>query len=142
VDVEWRYAAAYVVCRDHDGRILLTRFVLEGHPDSGRWSMPGGGMEWGEHPAETARRELEEETGLTATIGEVVGVSLRWFEADEAVSGDAGHVIGVVHEARDLAGELRREVDGTTDAVCWFTLEEARALPRVGLVDFVLSLVA
>ncbi|MDY7103190.1 MAG: NUDIX domain-containing protein [Actinomycetota bacterium] len=142
MEVEWRRAAAYVVCRDDRQRILLTRFVHESHPDSGRWTMPGGGMEWGEHPAETAARELEEETGLTATIGAVVGVFSRWYAADEAVSGEAGHMIGIVHETGDVTGELRSEVDGTTDAVAWFTLDEARELPRVDLVDFVLSLVA
>src|SRR4051812_46314206 len=43
--VRWRRAAAYVVCRDDDPRILLTRFYAPDHPDSGRWTMPGGAME-------------------------------------------------------------------------------------------------
>ena len=42
--------AAYVVCRDQSGRLLLTRFGLDGHPDTGKWTLPGGGMEWGESP--------------------------------------------------------------------------------------------
>src|SRR5919201_3305274 len=76
---EWRRAAAYVLCRDDAGRILLTRFMHAGHPDSGKWTMPGGAMEWGEDPVETAVRELEEETGLHAEIGHVVGVFSRWY---------------------------------------------------------------
>ena len=32
---------AYVLCRDDDGRILLTRFVDKGSPHSGWWTMPG-----------------------------------------------------------------------------------------------------
>ena len=45
-----------------DERILL---VKRAHPPRiGYWCVPAGFMEWGEHPSETARREVEEETGL------------------------------------------------------------------------------
>lgn len=144
MEVEWRRAAAYVLCRDADGRILLTRFVHEGSPDSGKWTMPGGGMEWGEEPSETAARELEEETGLVADIGRVAGVFSRWYTSDESVRGKAGHVIGIVYEGTNARGVLRTEFssdpDNTTDAAGWFTLEEARALPHVELVAYCLNL--
>ena len=103
MDAEWRRIAAYVLCRDDAGRILLTRFTRAGHPDSGKWTMPGGAMEWGEDPFETAERELEEETGLHAEIGRVVGVFSRWYEPHEAVSGNAGHVVGIVYEGTTCA---------------------------------------
>ena len=138
--LRWRRAAAYLVCRDDQGRILLTRFYAENHPDSGRWTMPGGAMEWGEAPEETALRELDEETGLRARLGAVVGAFSHWYTAQESVRGEAGHVIGVVYEATNVTGELRTSFgEGTTDAAAWFSLDEARSLPRVGLVDFVLA---
>jgi 8-oxo-dGTP pyrophosphatase MutT (NUDIX family) len=140
VEAEWRRAAAYVLLRDDDGRILLTRFHLPGHPDTGQWTMPGGGMEWGEHPLETATRELEEETGLTADLGAVVTIYSRWFTAEESARGVAGHVIGIVYEGAGPRGELRDDFSDTTDAAGWFTLDEARALPHVGLVDACLDL--
>lgn len=138
--VEWRRVAAYVLCRDPGGRILLTRFVQEGNPDSGSWTMPGGGMEWGEHPVETATRELDEETGLHADIGEVVGVFSRWFEAHETPRSQPGHVIGLVFAATNVRGTLRTDFSDTTDAAAWFTLDQARALRRVSLVDYCLDL--
>jgi 8-oxo-dGTP pyrophosphatase MutT (NUDIX family) len=141
---EWRRVAAYVLCRDDDGRILLTRFTYPGHPDSGKWTMPGGAMEWGEDPLETAERELEEETGLHADIGRVLGVFSRWYEPHEAVSGKAGHVVGIVYEGTNVRGDLRtdfsRDPANTTDAAAWFTLEEAHEIPRVGLVTYCLGL--
>lgn len=104
--------------------------------------MPGGAMEWGESPVETAARELEEETGLRATIGPVVGVFSRWYTDRESARGEAGHVIGIVLEATDLAGQLRTSFDdGTTDAAGWFGMGEVHDLPRVELLDFVLDLV-
>jgi ADP-ribose pyrophosphatase YjhB (NUDIX family) len=140
----WRRVAAYVVCRDATGRILLTRFVREGHPDTGKWTMPGGAMEWGEQPIDTAARELQEETGLRAELGRIAGVYSHWLSPDEAVTGEAGHVVGIVYEATNARGELRTDfpgdADDTTDAAGWFTLEEARVLPHVALVSYCLGL--
>jgi 8-oxo-dGTP diphosphatase len=140
---QWRRAAAYVLCRDEQERILLTRFYAEENPDSGRWTMPGGGMEWGENPEQTALRELEEETGLRARLGPVVGVFSHWSTTEESARGAPGHVIGVVYEGKEVTGDLRTSFDdGTTDAAAWFSVDEVRALPRVGLVDFVLARLA
>ena len=49
--------------RDDEGRILLARLsAIE--VDVGAWTLPGGGVDFGEHPDAAAIRELEEETGL------------------------------------------------------------------------------
>jgi 8-oxo-dGTP pyrophosphatase MutT (NUDIX family) len=131
-----------VVCRDGTGRVLLTRFVSPDNPDNGKWTMPGGGMETGESPEQTAHRELAEETGLTATLGPVLGVFSRWYTAQESARGEAGHVVGIVYDATDLHGRLRTEFDaGSTDDARWFAVEDVRALPHVELVDFVLDLI-
>jgi len=104
--------------------------------------MPGGGMEWGESPHTTALRELEEETGLDATIGPVLGVFSRWYTERDSARGEAGHLIGVVYTATDVTGELRTDFDaGTTDSAKWFTMDEVRNLSRVELVDYVLKLI-
>ena len=133
----------YVVCRDVKGRVLLTRFVSPGNPDSGKWTMPGGGMKWGESPEQTAHRELAEETGLAASLGPVLGVFSHWFTDQESFRGEAGHVVGIIYEATDLIGRLRAEFDaGTTDDARWFAVDDIRRLPHVELVDFVLDLIA
>ena len=104
--------------------------------------MPGGGMEWGESPEMTAHRELAEETGLTATLGPLLGIKSRWFTPEETLLGEAGHAVGIVYQATDLQGELRTSFDeGTTDAARWFRLDEIPDLLRAELVDFVLNLI-
>lgn len=49
-----------------DGAVLI---IKRGKPPfSGVWSLPGGHIEANEPPAETARREVLEETGLSVAI--------------------------------------------------------------------------
>jgi 8-oxo-dGTP pyrophosphatase MutT (NUDIX family) len=52
-----------------DGRVLIQ---LRPWPPG--WELPGGHCDPGEDPAVTAAREAEEETGLRATVGGLVGV--------------------------------------------------------------------
>lgn len=53
-----------------DGRIVLVR-----RRDNGKWSIPGGVIEWGEDILTSATRELAEETGLhLVKINRLVGV--------------------------------------------------------------------
>ncbi|XWK85724.1 MAG: NUDIX hydrolase [Phormidium sp.] len=53
-----------------DGRIVLIR-----RRDTGKWSLPGGIVNWGEDIPTTIERELEEETGLhLVKIHRLVGV--------------------------------------------------------------------
>jgi len=58
-----------------DGRLLLLRRANE--PWLGRWDIPGGFCEPGEHPLETAVREAREECGLAV---EVTGFLGMWLD--------------------------------------------------------------
>jgi 8-oxo-dGTP pyrophosphatase MutT (NUDIX family) len=65
--------AVRIVCVDAAGRILLLRWQ-DPYDGSFLWEPPGGGIDEGETPAEAARRELIEETGLDAAA--ITGVEL------------------------------------------------------------------
>jgi ADP-ribose pyrophosphatase len=66
---------AAIVAIDDTGRVCLLH--QHRHAAGGRvWELPAGRLEPGEPPAETARRELAEEAGVTARDWRPLGVSL------------------------------------------------------------------
>jgi len=99
-----------------DGGVLVTRRGRGLHL-AGYWEFPGGKVEAGEDPAEAARRELEEETGLLA--GELEPLSIFVHEYPE-------HPIRFhVFLVRDPEGELR--LDGAREWA-WKSVAELREL--------------
>ena len=59
------------VIRDARGRILLARRTL-GRDLAGLWEFPGGKVEPGEAPEDALVRELREELGIEASVGEAL----------------------------------------------------------------------
>jgi ADP-ribose pyrophosphatase YjhB (NUDIX family) len=129
--------AAYGVIR-RDDRVLLCR-ISPGYPAVGMWTLPGGGIEFGEAPEAAVVREVEEETGLLASITDVPAILSEegtWPRPD----GDVRfHQIRFVYPMAIVGGEERIEVDGSTDAFGWFSHEEVAALPIVELVGLALG---
>lgn len=50
------------------------RILLQCRGDSGNWALPGGVMDIGETLAESAIREVREETGFNVRIDRIVGI--------------------------------------------------------------------
>jgi 8-oxo-dGTP pyrophosphatase MutT (NUDIX family) len=126
--------AAYGVIDDGE-RVLLTR-VAAGHPGAGRWTLPGGGLDHGEDPRDGARREIHEETGLPATIGELLDVDAGRFPPGSRVTGgDDVHSVRLLFRAQVPTDVSPRvvEVDGSTDEVRWVHVDELDHLDLVGL---------
>jgi ADP-ribose pyrophosphatase YjhB (NUDIX family) len=96
-------------------------------PDRGRWSIPAGFLELGEHPRKAAVRELEEESGLviqpeqlsiaecvpnthpdgTETFGVVYAGKLRECTGEMAASDDADDIRVAEPSKLELAASAR-----------------------------------
>jgi 8-oxo-dGTP diphosphatase len=68
-----------------NGRVLLTQRKAGAHL-AGKWEFPGGKVLPGEDPRAALRRELVEELGIDAVVGEILEVTFHHYaDAEKAV---------------------------------------------------------
>ena len=96
-----RDRATVVVVRN--GRVLLVR------GNSGKFVMPGGGIDPGELPIAAAARELQEETGLDAESVEPLFVWESAIHRHHVFRVDAGGDVAMGPEITDFRWWNRRE---------------------------------
>ncbi len=131
--------AAYAVCV-RDGQLLLARSPApDGTPE---WVLPGGGMEHGEDPYDTVRREVGEETGYRIEVTGLLGVdsARRVLPGGFPRRRTDHHGVRILYTGEVVGGELRHEVGGSTDFAAWQDLDAVPGLTRVRLVDTALRL--
>lgn len=97
---------AAVVIWDVANRLLLVKRA-QGATKPGLWSIPAGYVDYGEDVRTAAGRELREETGLIADVGDVVWVASNFHDPAKLTVGIwfAGTVTGGTLQAGDDAEE-------------------------------------
>ena len=122
-----RVAAYAVILRvgpgpDGEQEILLSR-LAERITNDELWTLPGGGLDHGEDPRDAVLREVREETGLDADVGETARVYSAhlpgvWRDGRRV---DA-HALRIVYDgwvAPDAPEPRVVEVDGSTSEAAW-----------------------
>lgn len=136
--------AAYAVLIDETTgtrrgkRMLLTRLSENRTPGrKGTWTLPGGGIDHGEHPLVALEREVYEETGLPYTVGPLLDIGSRRF-IGRAPSGrlEDFHGLRLVYAGSvpvDVPPQVI-EVGGSTDEAAWIPVAELSRINSVPAV--------
>ncbi|MDB5523241.1 MAG: mismatch repair protein MutT [Rhizobium sp.] len=102
-----------------DGKLLLYRRVRP--PEAGHWNIVGGKIDHLEYSYLAARREAEEETGLT--IGKIDFLCL----SEQIFEDEAQHWVSLIYQTSDFAGEPQVTEPDKLPEFGWFDLD---ALPQ------------
>jgi mutator protein MutT len=101
-------ASAVIV--DDEGRVMLSKRAID--PAAGKWDLPGGFVDEGEHPVECLHRELREEAGVGLKDTEFIGIFMDWYETGQGEVSTlnlywSARIADGTPEARDDVDELR-----------------------------------
>ncbi|THK38477.1 NUDIX domain-containing protein [Ensifer sp. MPMI2T] len=102
-----------------DGKILLCRRLKA--PEAGHWNIVGGKVDHMERAENAARREAEEESGLSIHSTRFLCISEQVIEADQQ------HWISLIYVTEDFSGEPRLTEPDKLSDIGWFDLS---ALPQ------------
>ena len=135
-----RVAAYAVIVRD--GEILLARISPSISPTE-QWTLPGGGIDFGEHPDDAVVREVHEETGLDCEVGAPIWIGSAHRFVDAGAHGEQEpsemHSVRIVYDAwvpADAPEPRVVEIDGSTVDARWHPLAAVAsgAVPTVPMV--------
>ena len=131
-------AYAVVINDDH---MLLAR-IAPGYPRAGEWTLPGGGLHWGEDPRDAVHRELFEEAGLRGEIIGLLGIDSLRIRRTYNGQRVGYHALRVIYEMAAQGEPRVTEVDGSVSESRWVSLAELANLPAVELVESGLRMLA
>ncbi len=129
--------AAYGVCVNEQHDLLLCR-LNDQTTSPGAWTLPGGGIDFGEHPIDAVVRECAEETGLVVEVCELLtvdSIARHIRRQPDGVLIDY-HAVRVIYRVAVVGGSLRDELDNSTDRAAWHSvvaLAELRCTEVVAL---------
>lgn len=102
----------------HEGKLLLYRRLRA--PEAGAWNIVGGKVDHMEYAVDSARREAEEESGLS--IGAVEFLCL----SEQIIADERQHWVSLIYVTEDFTGEASVMEPEKLPEFGWFPLD---ALP-------------
>lgn len=101
----------------------------------GQWTLPGGGLDFGENTEAGCLREVFEETGLHVKLIRLLAVDSVCGPSKDGEM----YSIRIIYQAEAKPGNLIAEVGGTTDLPEWVPLN---AIGDLNIVDLVKTALA
>ncbi|MEM1052455.1 MAG: NUDIX domain-containing protein [Pseudomonadota bacterium] len=122
--------SARIIVIDHDGRVLLFRFDVADRPPF--WVTPGGECGVDESFEEAARRELFEETGISAEPGQQIARTTPEFitvEGEPVQADERYFIVRVDQPLVETSGHTELEQQVMTQHR-WFEIAELATWPE------------
>ena len=113
-------SAGGVVCRQGEQGLEVILIATHGGT---RWALPKGLVERGEKPVDTARREIQEETGVEARYLGKIDTIEYWYRQDKDLR---VHKFVAFYLFEYVAGDVANHGWEVDDAA-WFPIDEAIA---------------
>lgn len=102
-----------------DDKVLLIKRVKP--PYAGCWGLPGGKVDYGEHPKDTAVREVEEETGIKCEFDSFKGVASEVIKEEGDI---AHHFLFYLCTLKPSHTDHHEGREGEIQGVKWVSLNE------------------
>jgi 8-oxo-dGTP diphosphatase len=99
-----------------DGKLLLCRRMKA--PEAGHWNIVGGKVDHMEPAEVAARREAEEETGLSIATIRYLGVT------EQVIAADRQHWVSLLYVTEDTTGEPQLTEPDKLSEIGWFDLDD------------------
>lgn len=116
-----RPASAVAILNSRNELLMLHR------RDNGKWTMPGGTLEFGESMAECALREVKEESGLEVEIKDIIGTYTDPDIRVEYSDGEVRQEFTIVYYGAVNGYDVT--LDEESNDYCWIALDKVLHLP-------------
>lgn len=116
-----QYFISCAVIFNNDRKVLLTKRHNPSNEEvHDKWQLPGGGIDYGEHPRVSVIREVTEETGLTISL-----ISAQPYAYSHVFKTTGAHIVMMIYAADHVSGEvdISADLEETSD-FGWFSLDE------------------
>ena len=129
--MEREFSAGGVLIKVIRGRPMLAAIRPQGKP-AGTWALPKGNVDPGETPAETAVREVLEETGVHGTLVEKLGDVTYTYSRRGGVRVFKVVSFFLLRAGRGRLGEIEERIRVEVAEARWLPLVEAPTLLAYG----------
>lgn len=111
------------VIRNENGKVLLMLRGSNVRNEKGRWSIPGGGVDFGEKREDAVKREVREELDCEVEVlNEILVV-------DHIIAEENQHWVTTHFLCKIISGDPQITEMDKCEKLEWFSIEEMKSLP-------------